>query len=110
MNLNETIFHKNHIIGVEELDPPFREVRFQHLMKEFCENYNHYEADEFAVVWYEKDEDLYIQQIYNHDTGEVYWEDRSKELPNPNWTDNDEVLYCSLLMWGNLEQTIGMNI
>jgi len=71
MNLNETIFHKNHIIGVEELDPPFREVRFQHLMKEFCEDYTHYEADEFAVVWYEKDEDLYIEQIYNHDTGEI---------------------------------------
>ena len=72
MNLNETIFHKNHIIGVEELDPPFREVRFQHLMKEFCEDYTHYEADEFAVVWYEKDEDLYIQQIYNHDTGNSF--------------------------------------
>jgi hypothetical protein len=57
------------------------------------------------------DEELHICQIYNHDTGEVYWEDDFEEdtmsFSGRDWSLNDEILYCSILMWGELEQTIG---
>ena len=115
--MNETIYNRNHIIGVEELDPPFREVTFHNLMMEFCEDYGNdvndngaeYECENFAVVWNYIDEELHIQQIYNHDTGEVYWEDNFDEVDTPSgrdWSLNDEILYCSLLMWAEVEQTI----
>jgi len=110
MNLNETIFHKNHIIGVEELDPPFREVTFDNLMLEFCKDYTRSECDNFAVVWKEYHGELQIEQVYNHDTGEIYWEDDFDDVDTPSgrdWSLNDEILYCSILMWGELEQTIG---
>ena len=35
-------------------------------------------------------------------TGDIYWEDKT----NDEWTDNDDKLVGSLLMWGNLESTI----
>ncbi len=104
---NETIFHKNHIVSVTELSTSSRKVSFQNLMKEFCEDYtisiNHCkrsEADIFIVVWYQKNGDLHIDNIYNQDTREIYWGhwwDRTEEIPNPYWKYNDEVIYCSLL-------------
>ena len=39
----------------------------------------------------------------DHDSGEILWEDKT----NDEWTDNDEELLNALLMYGNLEQTIG---
>jgi len=67
----------------------------------------------FAVVWNQVDEELHVQQIYNHDTGEIYWEDNFPELEGcgmapggRDWTIGDEIIYCSLLMWGEMEQTI----
>ena len=112
--LNETIYNKNHMIGVEELEPPFREVTFDNLMLEFCNEYDRSECDDFAVVWDMIDEELHIKQIYNHDTGEIYWEDNFPQLEGcgmapggRDWTIGDEVIYCSLLMWGEVEQTIG---
>jgi len=112
--MNETIYNRNHIIGVEELDPPFREVPFFQLMDEFCNDYNDRDyCENFAVVWNHMDEELHVQQIYNHDTGEIYWEDNFPELEGcgmapggRDWTVGDEIIYCSLLMWGEMEQTI----
>ena len=99
--LNETIYNKNHMIGVEELEPPFREVTFDNLMLEFCNEYDRSECDDFAVVWDMIDEELHIKQIYNHDTGEIYFDESSME-----WTDGVDDLISSILMYGNLEQTI----
>jgi len=111
MNLNETIYNKNHNMGVEELGPETREVTFDNLMLEFCKDYTTSECDDFAVVWEMVDEELHICQIYNHDTGEVYWEDDFEEdtmsFSGRDWSLSDEILYCSILMWGELEQTIG---
>jgi len=45
-----------------------------------------------------------VHQIYDHDSGIVYWEDKT----NDEWTDNDEQLLDSILMYGNLQETIGM--
>ena len=59
-------------------------------------------VDELAVVWGVMEEEQYIEQVYNHDTGEIYWEN-----PDIEWTDNDDNLIIALLMYGDLEQTIG---
>ena len=57
-----------------------------------------------AVVWYENDGEVMVHQIYDHDSGDILWEDKT----NDEWTDNDEQLLDSLLMYGNLQETIGM--
>ena len=54
-----------------------------------------------AVVWEVIDEDQYVKQIYNHDTGEIYF-DEAEEM-----TDEVDDFISSILMYGNLEQTIG---
>ena len=61
------------------------------------------EIYDLNVVWYEKDEDIYITEIYDNDSGEVYWSEPSDE----EWTDEDDELTSSLLMYGGLENTIG---
>ena len=45
-----------------------------------------------------------VNQIYDHDSGKILWEDKT----NDDWTDNDEELLNALLMYGNLQETIGM--
>ena len=55
------------------------------------------------VVWYENDGDVFVESIYDNDSGETYWVDKT----NDEWTDNDEELLNSLLMYGGLENTIG---
>ena len=60
------------------------------------------EIEDIAVVWnYDDGGDTNIHQIYNHDTGEIYWEDHDE-----NWSDGDELILNSLLMYADLESTI----
>jgi len=80
--------------------------------KKYSENHywNFDEIDginNLAIVWYYKDDEIHIHQIYNHDTGEVYWDYES--MGNMDWTDNDDKLVGSILMYGNLESVIGIN-
>ena len=106
MGYDETIFHKDQKIAVSELGPHIRELRFSEFMIDYSQSYfpntPDKTCDNFAVVWYENDYEVYIHQIYNHDTGEVYWEDKT----NDEWNEKDETLVNSLLMYGNLEQII----
>ena len=122
MNLNETIYSANHMIGVDEPGPRVREITLLALLDEVNALTNNDgtrisqneidEIDNIAVVWgYVETNPLLqygeiaVQQIYNHDTGEVYWEDFENRVGDA-WTDNDETLVNSLLMWGDLESTI----
>ena len=122
MNLNETIYPANHMIGVDEPGPNVREITLLALLDEVNALTNNdgtrfqqteiNEIDNIAVVWgYVETNpllqygEIVVQQIYNHDTGEVYWEDFENRVGDA-WTDNDETLVNSLLMWGELEQTI----
>ncbi len=119
--LNETIYASSYLIGVDEVKtPPLRNITLLALLNECgCLTSNdgtpfpQSEIDginNLAIVWYYKDDEIHIQQIYNHDTGEIYWEDNFDEVDTPSgrdWNPNDEILYCSILMWGELEQTIG---
>ena len=104
MNLDETIFYKDHKIAIDELGAHIKEVTFHNLMMEFCEDYENdvtcngadYECDDFAVVTNTIDDEIHIVEIYNHETGDIYWNDKTE------WTFNDETLVSSLLMYGEL--------
>ena len=122
MNLNETIYSANHMIGVDEPGPRVREITLLALLDEVNALTNNDgtrisqneidEISDIAVVWgyvetnpFLQYGEIVVQQIYNHDTGEVYWEDFENRVGDA-WTDNDETLVNSLLMWGDLESTI----
>mgnify|MGYP001177262719 FL=1 len=115
MNLNETIYPANQMIGVDEPGPRVREITLLALLDEVNALTNNdgtripqNEIDginDIAVVWGYVDGEIVVQQIYNHETGEVYWED-FEDRTGDAWTDNDETLINSLLMWGDLESTI----
>ena len=111
-NLNETIYNSSHMIGVSEVGSNVREITLLALLDEAgCLTNNDgtriptqeiNEITDIAIVWkYDTYGDINVTQIYNHETGEVYWEDHISP-----WTDNDELIVNSLLMFGELESTI----
>ena len=110
-NINETIFGRSYLLGRDEY------VNGKHRVKNIPlidmmddlgfipDGKNVNEIYDLNVVWYTSgyDEDIYITEIYDNDSGEVYWSEPSDE----EWTDEDDELTNSLLMWGGLENTIG---
>ena len=117
-NYDETIYASSYLIGVDEVKtPPLRNITLLALLSECgCLTSNdgtpfpQSEIDEInnlAIVWYENDDEIHIHQIYNHDTGEIYWDYES--IGDWDWTDNDDKLVGSILMYGNLESVIGVN-
>ena len=109
MNLNETIFGTGYLLAKDEyVDGKHRlkNITLMDYMKELNFIDHPGPVNNHAVVWYYEDEDQYITQIYDHDTGEIYWEDPTDD----EWSDNDDEITNALLMYGNLEQQIGMGI
>tara|TARA_Y100000593_G_scaffold24656_2_gene49184 strand:+ start:5409 stop:5789 length:381 start_codon:yes stop_codon:yes gene_type:complete len=116
-NFDETIYASGYLIGVDEVNvPPIRNITLLALLNE-CGCLTNNDGTKFqqseidkinniAIVWYYKDEEIHIHQIYNHDTGEVYWDYES--IGDWDWTDNDDKLVGSILMYGNLEQQVGV--
>ena len=106
--MNETIFGKSYLLGKDEyVDGKHRikNIPLVDMMDDLGfipDNKNVNEITDLNVVWYEKDDEVFITEVYDNDSGEVYWTD-----PSEDWTDNDDELTNSLLMWGNLENTIG---
>tara|TARA_R100000008_G_scaffold82644_1_gene67145 strand:- start:87 stop:434 length:348 start_codon:yes stop_codon:yes gene_type:complete len=110
-SMNETIYNSSYMVGVSELGSNVREITLLALLDEGGALTNNdgtripqKEIDEItniAIVWNNDGFDCNIHQIYNHDTGEVYWEDH-----DGNWTDGDELILSSLLMYADLESTI----
>ena len=106
MNLNETIFGTGYLLAKDEyVDGKHRlkNITLMDYMKELNFIDHPGPVDTLAVVWYYVDEEIFITQIYDHDTGEIYWEDPTDD----KWSDNDDEITNALLMWGNLEQQIG---
>ena len=109
MNYQETLYGKQFLLGRDVyvdgkhkiLNVPLIDV-MDDLGFIPKEDYN--QIFTLAVVWYENDGDVMVHQIYDHDSGDILWEDKT----NDEWTDNDEQLLDSLLMYGNLQETIGM--
>ena len=108
-NMNETIFGTAYMVGKDEYVEGKHRVKNINLIDYMDElgfipdGKNVNEITDLNVVWYfDNDGDIYITEIYDNDSGEVYWTD-----PSEDWTDNDDELTSSLLMWGGLENTIG---
>ena len=107
LNMQEKYFRSNDIIGVDEVGSGVREVSIAQLLFE-SKLISHTERDEalannyeIIVEWYEKGGEIEITQISNDTTGEVYRE--YNDLPqNRLWTNGDELVVCSLLMYGDL--------
>tara|TARA_B110001454_G_C12511652_1_gene347093 strand:+ start:314 stop:670 length:357 start_codon:yes stop_codon:yes gene_type:complete len=111
-SMNETIFGKSYLLGRDEyVDGKHRikNIPLIDLMDDLGfipDDKNINEITELNVAWHygndSQHEEIYIVEVSDNDSGETYWTDPSEE-----WTDNDDELTNSLLMWGNLENTIG---
>ena len=107
LTLNETVFGTAYLLAKDEyVDGKHRlkNVTLMDYMRELNFIDHPGPVNNLAVVWYEHFGETYITQIYDHDTGEVYWEDPSDE----EWTDADDEITNALLMYGNLESVIGV--
>ena len=109
MNYQETLYGKQYLLGKDVyVDGKHKilNVPLIDLMDElgFIPESDYSQIYTLSVVWYEdKFGDIVVNQIYDHDSGKILWEDK----PESDWTDNDEELLNALLMYGNLQQTIG---
>ena len=109
MNYQETLYGKQYLLGKDVyVDGKHKilNVPLIDLMDElgFIPQSDYSQIYTLSVVWYEdKFEDIVVHQIYDHDSGKILWEDK----PESDWTDNDDQLLTALLMYGNLQETIG---
>ena len=108
MNYQETLYGKQYLLGKDvyvDRKHKILNVPLIDVMDElgFIPEGMYNQIFTLAVVWYENDGEVMVHQIYDHDSGDILWEDKT----NDEWTDNDEQLLDSLLMYGNLQETIG---
>ena len=109
MNYQETLYGKQYLLGKDVyVDGKHKilNVPLIDLMDElgFIPESDYSQIFTLSVVWYEdKFGDIVVHQIYDHDSGKILWEDK----PESDWTDNDDQLLTALLMYGNLQETIG---
>ncbi len=104
MNLNETIYGNSHLLGKDvTINGKHRieNIAFDEYLRELNLITHTGDVHNLAVVWGVMEEENYIHQIYDHDTGEIYFDE-----PTDEWTDSVDEIVSSLLMWGNLEETI----
>ena len=108
---NETIYSSSHLIGVPDIENNVKEITLLALLSEGgalkgLSNKEINEIKDIAIVWKYIDNsgDINVEQIYNHETGEVYWED--EVYHDESWTQGDDLIVNSLLMFGELDKTI----
>ena len=107
-NLNETVYGSAYLLGKDVyVDGKHRvkNITLMDYMRELGFITHSGPVNNLAVVWYLNDDDIYISQIYDHDTGEIHWEEPSDEM----WSENDDELTNALLMYGDLESVIGIS-
>ena len=99
--LNETRYGTKDLIGWD-VNGGVEDITLHNLLIEvgLLEEINDYE--ELVVVWEYVDQEISIQEIYDNDSGDVLW-----RLPDDEaYSEEDDVIMNSLLMWGELESTI----
>lgn len=97
----ETNFKSSHMITVDDIGTTREMTLLGMLSNTGClrmKDININEIRNLSVVWHLDGDDVMIDEIYDTDSGEVYWVDHEE-----NWSEYDEVLLCSLLMSGDLE-------
>jgi len=104
----ETEFKSSDFIGVDEVGKGVREITFLALLREggALKNIPQNVIDNtknLAVIWEYDGDDIEVDHVYNTDTGEVFWD---YDYACADWTDGDELILCSLIMWGELESVL----
>jgi len=105
--MNETIYSNSYLLGRDVYingKHRIENIQFADFMRETGHIDHPGPVNTLAVVWYIEDEDIFIDQIYDHDTGEVYFEDAGKT--GDDWTKGDEMLISSILMYADVRSTI----
>ena len=54
--------------------------------------------EDICLAYLYDGDEIDIAEVYNHETGEMYWQDHDEP-----WSSRDEILAESLLMWGEVE-------
>ena len=107
MGYNETIYGNSYLLGKDVyIDGKHRieNIAFDKYLRDLGLIDHSGPVHNLAVVWGVMEEEKYIHQIYDHDTGEIYFDE-----PTDEWTDEVDEIVSALLMYGNLEQQIGVN-
>ena len=107
MNLNETIYGNSYLLGRNvhiNGEHRIENIAFDKYLRDLGLIDHTGPVHNLAVVWYVQDDEQFVHQIYDHDTGEIYFDE-----PTDLWTDQVDEIVSALLMYGNLEQQIGMN-
>ncbi len=74
MGYNETIYGNSYLLGRDVyIDGKHRieNIAFDKYLRDLGLLDHTDIVHNLAVVWYVKDDEQYVQQIYNHDTGEI---------------------------------------
>ena len=99
--LNETRYGTKDLIGWD-VNGGVEDITLHNLLVEVGLLEEGHGYEELTVVWEYVDQEIHIQEIYDNDSGEMIW-----RLPDDEaYSEEDEVIMNSLLMWGELESTI----
>ena len=99
--LNETRYGTKDLIGWD-VNGGVEDITLHNLLVEVGLLDEDHEYEELTVVWEYLDQEIHIQEIYDNDSGDVLW-----RLPEDEaYSEEDDVIMNSLLMWGELESTI----
>ena len=99
--LNETRYGTKDLIGWD-VNGGVEDITLHELLVEVGLLEEGHGYEELTVVWEYVDQEIHIQEIYDNDSGAVLWRLPSDEV----YSEEDEVIINSLLMWGELESTI----
>lgn len=99
--LNETRYGTKDLIGWD-VNGGVEDITLHNLLVEVGLLDEGHGYEELTVVWEYVDQEIHIQEIYDNDSGDVLW-----RLPEDEaYSEEDDVIMNSLLMWGELESTI----
>ena len=99
--LNETRYGTKDLIGWD-VNGGVEDITLHNLLIEVGLLEEGHGYEELTVVWEYVDQEIHIQEIYDNDSGDVLW-----RLPEDEaYSEEDDVIMNSLLMWGELESTI----
>ena len=99
--LNETRYGTKDLIGWD-VNGGVEDITLHNLLVEVGLLEEGHGYEELTVVWEYVDQEIHIQEIYDNDSGDVLW-----RLPEDEaYSEEDDVIMNSLLMWGELESTI----
>jgi len=112
----ETEYSSSFVTGVEDGTRPLRNITLLALLQECGVLSNIPQSEINKIKWitiswtnHSNEGDIDIYEISNTETGEVYWE--YNDLPqNRSWTESDEKLVSSILMWCDVESSLRWNI